>query len=426
MTSTRRVEPLAGPLDAVVTVPGSKSITNRALVCAALAAGRSTLTGALVADDTEAMVACLRALGVGVSVEGDRIVVDGCGGAIGAREATLDVRLSGTTARFIAPVASLGHGRFVVDAAAPMRRRPMGPLVDALRALGVRVAALDGAGALPIAIDADGVEGGEVALPGDVSSQFLSGLLLAAPYFRRGVHVQLTTALVSEPYVDMTRAVMASFGVMAGGWSVVPGAYEPREYAVEPDASAASYFFAAAAVCGGRVTVDGLGTGTVQGDLAFVDVLREMGATVEQSASSTTVIGPASLHGVHADLRHFSDMVPTLAVVAAFADSPTVITGVGFIRGKESDRIAAVVTELQRCGIDARADHDGLTIVPGNAHGAVVQTYDDHRIAMAFSVLGLRTPGIDIADPGCVAKTYPGFFDALDRLRQGPAPRRAL
>jgi 3-phosphoshikimate 1-carboxyvinyltransferase len=198
---------------------------------------------------------------------------------------------------------------------------------------------------------------------------------------------------------------------------VVPSTYRATEFLVEPDASAASYFFAAAVVSGGEVTVEGLGSHSMQGDLAFVDVLASMGADVERSSTGTTVAAGNGLHGVTVDMRDVSDMVPTLAVVAPFADGPTTITGVGFIRGKESDRIDAVVTELQRCGIDASAQDDGLTIRPGTPHGAVVHTYDDHRIAMAFSILGLRVPGVEIADPGCVAKTFPTFFEVLDRLR---------
>jgi 3-phosphoshikimate 1-carboxyvinyltransferase len=420
MTVARAITPLAGGFDAVVRVPGSKSITNRAIVCAALADGTSSLEGALWADDTEAMAACLQALGVDVDVDVDseRIVVDGCGGALPAASARLDVLLSGTTARFIAPVVSTGHGRYEIDGGAPMRLRPMGPLIQALRALGVTVEETGEPGHLPLVVDADGVEGGLVALSADVSSQFLSGVLLAAPYFAKGVDVELTTGLVSAPYVELTRSVMRAFGVEPQGLVVAPGRYRSRTFSIEPDASTASYFFAAAVVSGGRVRIDGLGTTSSQGDLALVDVFASMGATVERDARSTAVACTGTLHGATVDLRHFSDMVPTLAVVAALADSPTTITGVGFIRGKESDRIDAVVTELQRCGIDAVADDDGMTIAPGMPHGAVIETYDDHRIAMAFSVLGLRVPGIEITDPGCVAKTFPKFFDTLDRLRE--------
>ncbi|MEY2452417.1 MAG: 3-phosphoshikimate 1-carboxyvinyltransferase [Acidimicrobiaceae bacterium] len=398
MTDALTVEPLARPPDATVVVPGSKSVTNRALVCAARADGTSVLEGALWADDTEAMVDCIRALGIDIEVDGARITVHGRGGVIPATEALLDVRLSGTTARFITPLAATGYGRFEIDAAPPMRRRPMRPTLDALRALGIRVEELGEPGCLPVVIETTGVGGGPVSVSGDVSSQFVSGLLLA------GFDVDVTTALVSQPYVDMTRAVMQAFSTA-------------RTYAIEPDASAASYFFAAAVLGGGRVTVEGLGTSSLQGDLRVVDVFESMGAAVDREAGRTTVRGTGTIRGVDVDLRDLSDMVPTLAAVAVFADSPTTITGVGFIRKKESDRIGDLITELRRCGIEAVEHDDGLTITPGAVRPARIRTYDDHRMAMAFALIGLRVRGIEIEDPQCVAKTFPSYFDALDQLR---------
>jgi 3-phosphoshikimate 1-carboxyvinyltransferase len=398
MTEVVTVEPLARPPDATITVPGSKSITNRALVCAALADGTSVLEGALWADDTEAMVGCLLALGIDVNVAGDRITVHGRGGAIPATDALLDVRLSGTTARFIAPVAALGRGRYEIDAAPPMRRRPMAPTFDALRSLGVQIEELGEPGRLPVVIHSDGVHGGRVSVSGDVSSQFASGLLMA------GFDVELTSALVSAPYLEMTRAVMRVFS-------------QPRTFAIEPDASAASYFFAAAALSAGRVTVERLGSSSLQGDLRFVDVLESMGATVDRGTDRTTVRGTGTLHGIDVDLRDLSDMVPTLAAVSVFADSPTSISGVGFIRGKESDRIGDLIRELRRCGVNAVEHDDGLTITPGRPKAARIRTYTDHRMAMAFALIGLHVPGIKIEDPACVAKTFPGYFDALDQLR---------
>jgi 3-phosphoshikimate 1-carboxyvinyltransferase len=399
MTDVLIVEPLAQPPDATIVVPGSKSITNRALICAALADGPSVLQGALQADDTEAMVGCLRALGIRVEVDGDEITVHGDGGELPATDATLDVRLSGTTARFITPLVARGHGRYEIDAAPPMRRRPMAPTLDALRSVGVQIEELGEAGCLPIVVHANGLRGGRVRVSGDVSSQFVSGLLMA------GFEVDITTPLVSTPYVEMTRAVMRAF------------ATQPRTYAIEPDASAASYFFAAAALCEGRVTVEGLGRSSLQGDLRFVDVLESMGAAVERGTDRTTVRGTGQLHGIDVDLRDLSDMVPTLAAVAVFADSPSTITGVGFIRGKESDRIGDLITDLRRVGAGAVEHADGLTITPSAPQPARIATYDDHRIAMAFALIGLRVAGIEIEDPGCVAKTFPGYFDALDQLR---------
>jgi 3-phosphoshikimate 1-carboxyvinyltransferase len=410
------VEPLAMRPDATVALPGSKSLTNRALVAAGLADGTSRLGGALLADDTEAMADGLRALGAGVRVTGDALVVDG--GARRPGAVAVDARLSGTTSRFLLPVLALAEGPATLDGGAPLRRRPMGPLLDALRSLG---ASVEG-DALPVTVRGP-MRGGTVHLPGDVSSQFLSGLLLAAPRIDGGLRVEVTTPLVSAPYVAMTAAVMGAFGVEVardGDAWVVPGApYRATDYPIEPDASAASYFFAAAVLTGGRVTVPGLGRGSVQGDLAFVDVLERMGATVERLDDRTTVAGGARLTGVDVDLSALSDTAQTLAAVAVFADGPTRVSGIGFVRGKETDRLAAVVQELRRVGVQAEETADGFVVHPGTPRPAVVETYDDHRMAMSFALLGLRVPGIAIADPGCVAKTFPGFWDALDGLRRG-------
>jgi 3-phosphoshikimate 1-carboxyvinyltransferase len=410
------VEPMAGRPDATVRLPGSKSLTNRALVAAALAEGTSHLEHPLVADDTGAMVEGLRALGADIRLEGEVAVVEG--GLRPAGPVAVDARLSGTTARFLLPVLALGEGPATLDGGPPLRARPMGPLVDAVRSLG---ASVDG-DALPVTVHGP-MRGGTARLPGDVSSQFLSGLLLAGPRVTGGVRVELTTPLVSAPYVAMTAAVMEAFGaeVRRDGeaWVVPEGRYGARTYAVEPDASAASYFFAAAVLTGGRVTVPGLGRGSLQGDLAFVDVLERMGATVERGDDRTTVAAGPRLAGVDADLSELSDTAQTLAAVAVFADSPTRVRGIGFIRRKETDRLAAVVRELRRCGVGAEETDDGFVVHPGTPRPAVVETYDDHRMAMSFALLGLRVPGIAIADPGCVAKTFPGFWDALEELRRG-------
>ncbi|HKA03698.1 MAG TPA: 3-phosphoshikimate 1-carboxyvinyltransferase, partial [Acidimicrobiales bacterium] len=345
----RAVEPVAGPLDATVVVPGSKSVTNRALVCAGLAAGVSTLTGALVADDTEAMVDCLRRLGIAVAAVdgGTTLVVEGCGGSIPATRARLDVTVTGD------------H--------------------------------------LPLTIETHGLRGGTVAVAADVSSQFASGLLLAGPATSAGLHLELTTAPVSRPYLDLTVDVMRSFGaevaVDGAVFAVAPGGYEAAVHAVEADASAAAYFFAAAAICGGRVTVPGLGRLSHQGDVGFVHLLERMGATVEQTDGATTVIGAHPLHGIEANLSGLSDTAATLAVTAAFASTPTRVTGVGFARAKESDRVGGVVAELQRLGIDAVEEPDGFVVRPGPFRPGRVETYDDHRMAMSFALVGLRVPG---------------------------------
>jgi 3-phosphoshikimate 1-carboxyvinyltransferase len=426
------IEPMVGPLgEHTVVVPGSKSITNRALVCAALADdqyepdwGESTLTGVLRSDDTEAMVGCLQALGIEVvpDWEAETILVQGCGGRIPAHVATLDCRLSGTTSRFMLPLAALGHGRYVIDGAEPLRRRPMGPSLQALRGQQVGVEELGAPGHLPVAVHGPMAGWGVLDVPGDASSQFLSGLLMAgATCGDLIVRIAPGTTLVSRPYVEMTIAVMNAFGQDEGpgqdGWAFDSHPYRGRDFAVEPDASAASYFFAAAALLGGSVTVHGLGSSSLQGDIAFVDVLARMGADVDQTDTSTTVTGTGVLRGGVFDFTHISDTAQTLAAIAPFADSPVSVTGIGFIRGKETDRIKAVVTELQRADIQAKEKADGFVVHPGTPHPAVIETYDDHRMAMAFALLGLKVSGIQIADPGCVAKTFPGYWDVLDGLR---------
>ena len=429
------VAPFDGPVDAVVRPPGSKSLTNRALLVAALAEGRSVLDGALAADDTDAMVRCLRVLGATVTVEDDgrRLTVDGVDGRPPVEGALLDARLSGTTSRFVAPVACLADATVVLDGGEPLRRRPMGDLLDALAGLGAEVEPLGAPGCLPVQLTSRGLAGGTVDVAGDVSSQFLSGLMLSGPCMRKGLTVRLRTGLVSRPYVEMTASVMRDFGatVQVGEQevTVAPGGYRPVEhYLVEPDASAASYWFALAAVTGGRVRVEGLGSGTSQGDLRFVQLLARMGAAVEVGPTATEVAGTGVLRGIDVDMSDCSDTAQTLAAVAPFADSPTTVRGIGFIRGKETDRVRAVVTELQRCGIGAVENEDGFTVPPGRPSGATVQTYDDHRMAMSFAVLaagGSPEDPVKVADPGCVAKTYPGFWDDLAVVRGTVRPAGA-
>lgn len=428
MTGTRRIIPFTEPLHAVVTPPGSKSITNRALLAAALAAGRSILSGALIADDTEAMLDCIRQLGASVEISGDgtTITVDGISGDLSSAGSEFFARQSGTTARFIASTLALGDRPLRLDADDAMRRRPMVSALVALRELGSTVTELGEPGCLPVAIEGAPSTDGRVPsvrIDASVSSQFASGLLLAAPCMPHGLHLELEGDVVSAPYLDMTVAVMESFGAMVdrptiSTYVVAPGGYRATEYAIEPDASAASYFFAAAAICGGTVIVDGLGSDSLQGDLRFVEVLGEMGAIVEMEPGRTTVTGGA-LHGLSVDFSQISDTAQTLAAVAVFADGPTTVTGIGFIRMKETDRIAAVVNELRRLGIEATEDADGFTIVPGPTTSGVVQTYDDHRMAMSMSLIGLARDGIEIADPDCVRKTFPTYFDEMEKLRQG-------
>jgi 3-phosphoshikimate 1-carboxyvinyltransferase len=437
--AARLVEPIGHEIDVTVTVPGSKSLTNRALLCAALAEGVSHIDNALVADDSTAMREALATLGAGLDVDdaAARVTVTGTGGHLRPGPLDLDMRLSGTTSRFLLPaVAAFGQGEYRIDGGEPLRARPMGPVLDGIVALGAGVRPEGEAGRLPVTVLAPGwPAGGDVSVPGDASSQYLSGLLLAGPGTHDGLRVTVTTPLVSRPFVDLTVDVMGAFGVhVAAGedasgrrvLTVRPGGYRATDYRVEPDASAASYLLAAAALVGGRVTVAGLGSATRQGDAHFADLLGEMGAEVSRTADATTVAAsPGPLRSLgEVDLADLPDMAQTVAAVAVFADAPTRVRGVALIRGHETDRIAAVVRELRRCGLTAEEHDDGFTVHPGTPRPARVETYDDHRMAMSFALLGLRVPGIEIADPGCVAKTFPGYWDALDTLRgSGPPPR---
>jgi 3-phosphoshikimate 1-carboxyvinyltransferase len=424
MATPQPIRPLRRPPDATIRVPGSKSYTNRALVLAALSSGTSRLEGALFSDDSRYMAGALSELGVGLEAEpaASRFVVHGTGGVVPCERASVFIGNAGTAARFLPPVMALGRGSYRLDGNAAMRARPIGPLLTALRQLGGEASSVEGNDCPPLIIEGRGLAGGTARLPGGVSSQYFSALLMCAPYTRHGITLDVDGDLVSKPYLDITAQAMRAFGVemLNHGYrsfhvDAGPG-YRATTYAVEPDASAASYFFAAAAVTGGRVVVPGLGSDSLQGDLGFARILERMGCSVVQTATQTEVRGTQRLRGVEVDMRDLSDTAQTLAAVAPFADSPTRITGIGFIRKKETNRVAAVVRELTRLGVRAEEEPDGIIIHPGLPHPGTVATYDDHRMAMSFSILGLRAPGIAIADPGCVAKTFPEFFEVLSIL----------
>ncbi len=424
MTKNLEIQP-CGPVRGTLRPPGSKSITNRALVCAALANGISTLRGALDSEDTRVMIDALRQLGVSIAAEngGRTLHVTGCRGVIPSAGGELYVANSGTTVRFLAALVALAHGTFRFDGTRRMRERPIADLIDSLRQLGTDAAWAGHGGCPPVVIRAAGLAGGPATVRGDVSSQFLSGLLMAAPYASRPVALTVTGTLVSRPYVRMTLAVMSAFGidVPPGDLSrfVVPTAtYLGRDYEIEPDASAASYFFGAAAITGGEVTIEGLSRASLQGDVAFVDVLERMGCRVAHGPDHITVAG-AALRGVEVDMNAISDTVQTLAAVALVADGPTTITGVGHIRHKETDRIGALAVELRKVGATVEELADGLRITPGALRAASIDTYQDHRMAMGLALVGLRVPGIVIRDPLCTAKTYPRFFDDLRGLTAG-------
>lgn len=423
----RQIEPLARPVDASVDVVGSKSYTNRALIIAALARGSSTLTGALFSDDTRYMSEALRQLGALVTAkeEARELHVTGLGGAPEVREARCFVGNAGTAARFLPVVMALGPGVYEIDGVARMRERPIAPLIDALSALGVRVDALGKPGCFPLRIHGGALEGGRVSVSGSASSQYTSGLMLAAPAMPRGLSIDIEGELVSKPYLEMTAQTMRDFGARVESrgertFTVESTGYTGREYRIEPDASAASYFFAAAALTGGRVRVAGLGSRSLQGDRRLVHIFQEMGCRVVEGEDFTEVHGPppGTLSGVDVDMADLSDVAQTLAVVAPFARTKTRVTGIGFIRHKETDRVGAVVRELAKLGIAVQEDADGFTIHPGEPRGGTVETYEDHRMAMSFALLGLMRPGIAIADPGCVSKTFPTYFDVLETLRR--------
>jgi 3-phosphoshikimate 1-carboxyvinyltransferase len=419
------INPFTHPVDATVSPPGSKSYTNRVLPLAALASGESIIEGALFSDDTKYMAQALRQLGVSVLEDetANRFTVIGTGGHWTPSSATLFIGNSGTSARFLAPLVALGHSEYVIDGIEAMRQRPIQPLIEALNHLGGDVESITGTGCPPIRIRARGVRGGTFKIRGDLSSQYLSGLLMSAPHFEHGLHLEVEGDLVSKPYLEVTAQAMRAFGVpftvqSFSSFTVAPGRYRPTAYLVEPDASGASYLFAAAAITGGRVTVPGLGTNSLQGDLNFVRVLERMGCTVNMTVDSTEVIGTPHLRGVTVDMSQISDTAQTLAAVAVYADSPTRVTGIGFIRKKETDRVGAVVRELQRLGIHALEEDDGFVIHPGTPRPARVETYDDHRMAMSFALIGLRSPGVTILDPKCTGKTFPTYWNVLETMRR--------
>ncbi|MDY3558944.1 3-phosphoshikimate 1-carboxyvinyltransferase [Gemmata sp. JC673] len=424
------IQPLARSVSATVTVPGSKSITNRALVLAALARGDAPceLRGVLRSEDTEVMLGALAQLGYSVHEDwatNTVRVTNPTPRAIPADRADLFVANSGTSMRFLAAMVSLGAGRYRLDGIPRMRERPIEDLLSALRALGVNATSESGNGCPPVVIEANGLRTGPVHIKVAKSSQFLSALMMAVPFARASSEhpatvVHLDGTVVSEPYIEMTVRMLESWAIRVD--RVAPNAYriEPQRghrerYDIEPDASAASYFWAAAAVLGGSVTVRGLNRASLQGDVRFVDVLGQMGCRIEESDGGITVHG-GPLRGVDVDMNDISDTVMTLGAVALFADGPTTVRNVAHIRHKETDRIAALAIELRKLGAEVEEREDGLTITPRPLKGCAIDTYNDHRMAMSLALVGLKVPGVVIRNPGCVAKTYPGFWEDLEVL----------
>jgi len=418
------IQPIPHPLAATVNVPGSKSLTNRALLVAALAEGETTLRNALESDDARYFIQALQQLGFTLSnsPSTNSLSVFGHDGKIPAHRAELFIGNAGTAARFLTAFVALGQGEFVIDGEPRMRERPIGDLLATLAQLGVTADCPTACP--PVKVYGAGLRGGRATIAGNVSSQYLSGLLMVAPYAQTPIELMVTGQLNSKPYVDLTLALMADFGVSVerDGYQrffITPQRYcAVRDYLIESDASAASYFFAAPAVCGGTVRVNQISRRSQQGDIAFLEVLAQMGCEIKEGANWIEVTAPHQLRGMTVDMRDISDTAQTLAAIAPFATSPTTITGIASARAKETDRIAAMCAELTRLGVQVEEYPDGLKIYPGAAlRPATIQTYNDHRMAMAFALIGLRVPGVSIENPGCVSKTFPKYFEVLGGLR---------
>jgi len=419
------IEPKPVKSAATIQVPGSKSYTHRTLIAAALSDGTCRVDNPLRSEDT---LLTLEALGqMGVPMEDqpdghtDRIVIHGQNGRFAPVTRPIDFRNSGTSMRLFGALVVLGEGPYMLTGTKRMCERPMQALLDSLVQLGVAAHSMGRNGCPPVVIVGGQCKGDRTTIDCSVSSQYLSALLLIAPCLPRGLTIDVSQGPVSKPYIDMTVDIMAAFGVELKREEYthfeVPGnqTYRAGDYIVEPDGSNASYFWAAGAVTGARVKVAGVTTASSQGDVGLVNVLEQMGCRVEREDDGIAVTGGA-LKAVTVDMGHMPDVVPTLAVVAAFAVGTTVIRNVAHLRAKECDRLSAVARELDKMGIETRALDNELHIVGGAPHGAEIETYDDHRMAMSFAVAGLKVPGIRILDPGCVAKSFPNYWEVFEQL----------
>lgn len=418
------INPLKNPIQLECNLPGSKSITNRALVIAALNSGekKTRLRGVLRSEDTEIMIDCLEKLGFIISVNWKECSVfvssPKAPGVIPSSSAILFTGNSGTTMRFLTAMVGLGNGTYKLDGIKRMQERPINDLLKALNDLNINAVSENNNGCPPVIIKTSGWSGGIARINSEMSSQFISGILMAAPFAKGETRIILEGKIVSQSYINITLAMLDDWGINTTKISdreylIQGNQFGNRfEYQIEPDASAASYFYAAAAITGGTVTTPGLGKRSLQGDVKFVHALQLMGAKVSQDNNSTTVTG-SELHGIDIDMNDISDTVMTLGVVACFAKGTTKITNIGHIRHKETDRINALANEIRKIGGLVEEFPDGITIHPAELHGAEIETYNDHRIAMSFAIAGLKIPGITICNPSCVAKTYPDFFEDL-------------
>ncbi len=421
------VRPLKAGNHINVTVPGSKSITNRALLLAAMGKGRCVINGALFSDDSRAFVSCLENLGFDITADeaGRKITVNGTGGNIPKASAAVNVRSAGTAARFLTVFLAFAGGRFDLDASEQMCRRPMEPLISVLRSCGITIVCKDREGHFPLHIDSEGTDISEISINTDISSQFASAVLMAAPLLKEGLNVRLEGGRKSGSYINITLTMLKQFGYgfrrdsdcirIEGGTRV-----NPEFYDVEPDISAACYFYAISPLCNRTVQVSGVHLSSMQGDIRFIKTMEELGCVITEDGEGIILTPPpgGSYRGLDLSMKDYSDQTMTMAVVAAFADSPTTIRDVGHIRLQESDRLIATVNELNRVGCSCHTidDNTGIYIEPGVMHGADIITYEDHRMAMAFSLIGLRVPGINILDPMCCRKTFEDYFDVLDSL----------
>ncbi len=406
-----------------VSVPGSKSITNRALLLATMAKGTSKLDGALFSDDSRHFLKCVEDLGFETQVDERRchIEVTGLGGRVPKKEAGIYVGSAGTAARFLAAFLGCNKGEFYMDASPQMRKRPMEPLLKALKSVGAEIRCTEEPGHFPMEIRGQGITESDITVDIDKSSQFLSALLISGCLSEEDLHIHIEGSH-GMAYIQMTVNMMKQFGVLAEKVSekefVIKArqGYQALDYYIEPDASAAAYFWAMAAVLGISVTVAHTHFDSLQGDVAFAHILEKMGCQVKDTEAGITVTGPeeGKLKGLEADMHSCSDQAITLAAIAPFADSPVRITGISHIRLQESDRIAAIVENLTAMGVGVEEEADGVVIYPGQVHGAQIQTHDDHRLAMGFAVTGLKVPGINILDPLCCRKTFENYFDVLE------------
>jgi 3-phosphoshikimate 1-carboxyvinyltransferase len=406
-----------------VEVPGSKSYTHRMLIAAALAGGVSALKNALISEDTLLTMEALRQMGIQIAASDMDVRVEGSGGRLHSCAAPIDLGNSGTSMRLLAGVAALGTGTYTLTGNTRMQERPMQDLLDAFQQMNVQARSANGNGCPPIEVTGTTITAKQVEINCQNSSQYLSALLLMAPLTAQGLDIEVVGGPVSKPYIDMTVALMKGFGIaldrkgyqqfrIAGGQS-----YRAGQYAVETDCSQAAYFWSAAAISGTKIKVAGVNSASLQGDVHFVDLIEQMGCDVSRESDGIAVTG-RPLKAIEADLADMPDQVPTLAVVAAFAQGTTVIKNVAHLKAKESDRLSATVTELNKMGIEASCTENTLIVKGGKPHGAVVETYNDHRIAMSFAIAGLKVPGIRIRNESCVEKSFPAFWQVFEGLYQ--------